>query len=99
MFLGEVERDRKRLEQHEAVVHDDRQTPVRIDGEKLRRTGTGVADLDRQVLVVEPDLRGDPERAERARARDAVDAQAGHATSPEFAMSIPDIRRTGESAC
>ena len=74
MFLGEVKRDRKRLEQHEIAVDDDRQPAIRIDGEKLRRAGAGVADLDRQVLVVEPDLRGDPERAERARARDAVDA-------------------------
>jgi hypothetical protein len=58
------------------------QAPVRIDGEKFRRAGTRVADLDRQVLVVEPDLHGDPERAERARARDAVNAQAGHVFFP-----------------
>src|SRR5262249_35108899 len=31
MLLGEIERDRKRLEQHEAVVHYERQTPVWID--------------------------------------------------------------------
>ena len=42
VLLGEVERDRKRLEQHEAVVHDKGQAPVRIDGEKLRRAGADV---------------------------------------------------------
>ena len=53
MLLGEIERDGERLEQHEAIVDDDRQPPVRIDGEKLRRAGAGVADLDGIVLVVE----------------------------------------------
>ena len=37
MLLGEIERDRQRLEQHEAVVDDDRQPAVGIDRQKFRR--------------------------------------------------------------
>ena len=76
MLLGEIKRDRKQLEQHEAVIDDDRQPPVRIDGQKFRRARAGVADLDRQMLVVEPKLFRHPQRAERAGAGNAVDAQA-----------------------
>ena len=85
MLLGEVKRDRQRLEQHEAVVDDDRQPAVRIDRQKLRRARAGIADLDRQVLVVEPELLRHPQRAEGAGAGDAVDAQAGHAVFPGLA--------------
>ena len=104
MLLGEVERDGERLEQHEAVVDDDRQPPVGVDGEKLRRAGAGVADLDRIVLVIEPQFLRHPERAEGAGAGDAVNTQAGHRFSsvslrgsgpefPDFAASILDNRR------
>jgi hypothetical protein len=43
MLLGEVERDRQRLEQHEAVVLDEGQAAVRIDFKKLRRARAGVS--------------------------------------------------------
>src|SRR4029450_1291586 len=76
-----AQRDRKRLEQGEAVVHDEGQAPVRIDSEKFGRARTGSADLDRQVLVVEPELIRHPERSERAGAGDTVNAQAGQAVS------------------
>ena len=38
----------------------------------------GRTDLDRNVLVVEPELFRDPQRAKGAGAGDAVDAQVGH---------------------
>ena len=93
MLLGEVERDRQRFKQHEAVVDDDRQPAVGIDGQKLRRLGAGVADLDRQVLVIDPGLFRHPQRAEGAGAGDAVNAQAGHAVSPHSRRSIDEFRR------
>ena len=74
MLLGEIERDRERLQQHETAVDDRRQPAVGIDREKFRLARAGVADLDRQMLVVEPELLRDPERAEGAGAGDAVDA-------------------------
>ena len=69
--------------------------PFGIDGEKLRRARAGIADLDRQVLVVEPELLRHPERAEGAGAGDAVDFQAGHGCFRlrDFAASILDNRR------
>src|SRR5262249_6010808 len=81
VLLGEIERDRKRLEQHEAAVHDEGQAPVWIDGEKLRRAGVYSANFDWQVLVVEPELIRHPESPERAGAGDAVNAQVGQAVS------------------
>ena len=78
MLLGEIERDRERLPQDEAAVVDRRQAAVRVDGEIVRLARARLADLDRNVLVVEPELVGDPERAEGAGAGDAVDAQSGH---------------------
>src|SRR6185436_16645703 len=95
MLLGEIERDGERLEQHEAVVDDDRQPAVRIDGEKLRRAGAGVADLDRIVLVVETELLRHPERAEGAGAGDAVDLQAGHDVSWISPISRPAYSTIG----
>src|SRR5580698_6879888 len=74
MLLGEVQRDRERLEQYEIAVNDHRQAPVRIDRQKFRALCTIVTDLDRQMLVVEPKLLGHPERPEGARTGDAVDA-------------------------
>jgi hypothetical protein len=88
VLLGEIERDCKRLEQHEAVVRDEGQAPVWIDREKLRRAGASSADLDRQVLVVETELIRHPERSERAGAGDAVNAQAGQAVSQVLLRSI-----------
>ena len=73
MLLGEIERDGERLEQHEVAVDDHRQPAVRIDREELRRARAGVADLDRNVLVVEPELLRHPDRAEGAGAGNAVD--------------------------
>ena len=75
MLLGEVERDGERLPQDEAVVLDRRQPAVGIDREILGLARTGLADLDRHVLVDDAELLGDPQCAKRARARDAVDAQ------------------------
>jgi len=81
MFLGQIERDRQRLPQDESLILDRRQAPVRIDGEIVRLARALLADLERHVLVVEPELLGDPQRAKRARPGDAVDAQPGHPVS------------------
>src|SRR5262249_46885917 len=78
MLLGEVKRDRQRFPQDKAIVFDRRQAAVGIDGEIVRLARPGGADLDRNVLVIEPELLGDPERAKGAGARDAVNAQFGH---------------------
>src|SRR5262249_4131109 len=51
---------------------------VGIDGEIVRLARPGGADLDRNVLVIEPEFLGDPERAKGAGARDAINAQFGH---------------------
>ena len=72
-------RDRERLEQHEIAVDDHRQPAVRIDREEFRRARAGVADLDRQVLVVDAELLRHPERAKGAGAGDAVDLQTRYA--------------------
>ena len=81
MLLGEVERDRERLEQHKAVVVDRRQPAVRIDAQEIRPLRAGAADLDRIVVVIEAELLRHPQRAERPRARNAVDFQASHGVS------------------
>jgi hypothetical protein len=75
VLLGEIERDRQRLPQHEAVVVDRRQAAVGIEREIIGAARAGGADLDRDVLVGKPELLGHPDGAEGAGAGDAVDAQ------------------------
>jgi len=58
---------------YESVVNDDRQPPVRVEGEKLRRARARIADLDRIVLIFDTELHRHPERAKGAGAGDAVD--------------------------
>ena len=76
MLLGEVERDRERFRQHEIAIGNDRQPPIGIERQEFRRARPSIADFDRHVLVSEPELFGDPQGAERARAGDAVNPQA-----------------------
>jgi hypothetical protein len=78
MLLGEVKGNRKRLEQNEAIIVDRRQPAVRIDREKFGHASARITDLDRDMLVIDAQLRGHPERAESAGAGNPVDAQAGH---------------------
>src|SRR6185369_11312928 len=78
VLLGEIERDGERFPQDETAVVDRRQATVGIDREVLRLARAGRTDLDRNVLVVEPELFRDPERTEGAGAGDAVDAKVGH---------------------
>src|SRR5215472_4167462 len=93
MLLGEVKRDRQRFPQDKAIVFDRRQAAVGIDGEIIRLARPGGADLDRNVLVIEPELLGDPERAKGAGARDAVNAQFGHRYSAWRRCSSHDYYR------
>jgi hypothetical protein len=80
VLLGEIEVDRERLPEDEAVVVDRRQPAVRVELEVRLGIGLGAPDLDRQMLVFEPKLMRHPQRAECARAGNAVDAQ-GHEAS------------------
>jgi len=96
VLLGEIKRDRKRLEQHKAVVDDAGQPAVGIERKKLGRARAGVAALDRQMVVRDPDFLGDPKGAKRARARDAIDAQARHAVSRKCAASLSGARSSAQ---
>src|SRR5439155_679234 len=71
----EVEVDRHRLPQDEAVVVDRRDMAVRVDLEKIGRAGLVPACADRHVLVIEPQLLRHPQGAKGARARDAIDLE------------------------
>jgi hypothetical protein len=75
---GEIERDRERLPQHEAAVVDRRQPAVGVDREIVRFAGAGSTDLERNMLVIEIELLGDPEHAKGAGAGNPVNAQGGH---------------------
>src|SRR6185312_2195558 len=95
IFLGEIERDGQRLGEHEAVVVDRRQPPVRIDSEEFRLARAGLADLNRDVLVVEAELLRHPERAEGAGAGDAIDAQGAHSWRIDSAKKAAAVSRDG----
>jgi hypothetical protein len=66
IFLGEIERNRQRLRDDDIAVGDQRQPAVRIDCQEFRPARPGLADLDRNVLVSEPKLFGNPQGAKRA---------------------------------
>ena len=100
MLLGEVEVDRERLVQANAVIVHRRDMAVRIDLEKLR--GAGVQRRARSVRIGEPigldhrnrlernaELAREPVIARRARAVAAIDGE--HVRVPE--SSCPGLSR------
>src|SRR5262249_43759262 len=88
MLLGEIERDGERFPQDEAAVVDRRQAAVGIDREIVRLARAGRTDFERNVLVIESELLGDPERAKGAGAGNAVNAQVGH-RKPQLILTAP----------
>jgi hypothetical protein len=78
MLLGEIECDCERFPQSKATIVDRRQAAIGIDREVVRLLRSGRTDLDRNMLVFELELLGDPERKKGAGAGDAVNAQLGH---------------------
>src|SRR5262249_56050658 len=69
---------RGRPAQSEHAVIDRRQPAVGIDREIVRLAGAGRTDLERNMLVFELELLGDPEHAKGAGAGNPVNAQGGH---------------------
>src|SRR5262249_7014294 len=88
MLLGEIERDRERFPQDEAAVVDRRQAAVGIDREIVRLACAGRTDFERNVLVIEIELLGDPEHAKGAGAGNAVNVQVGH-RKPQLILTAP----------
>ena len=74
MFLGEIERDGEGFPHDETIVVDRRQAAVGIDREIVRLACAGRTDFERNMLVIEIELLGDPERAKSAGAGNAVNA-------------------------
>jgi hypothetical protein len=87
VLLGEIEVDRQRLVQHQPVVVDRGDVPVRVHLQELgalrvqrRLGGLGRQPIelhDRHVLEGNAQLIGEPDGARGARAIDAVDGQHG----------------------
>src|SRR5262249_53607491 len=79
----------------QSVVVDRRNPAVRIDREIFRRSSAAVAEMDRDVLVVEPELVDHPQHAIGARAGNAVNLQIAHGMPRRRLRSVRnDIGKT-----
>src|SRR5438105_1321126 len=73
VFLGEIEVDRHRLPQDEAVIVDDRNMPVGIQRKVRWRARLAGREIDLDVLIVEPEFLRHPQDTRCPRAGDTVD--------------------------